>query len=113
MDGQPPDGDPDRGSEPAGEPDEPAVREADDPDVGPWPVRALTGRDPDPPPLVAAIGQLGEYLGVAAVALAIVGLVAGFLDLRIAANVAIFFALASVSVAMGMGVVYQIYVVRG
>lgn len=83
-----------------------------DSDAGPWPLRKLSAGEGEPPRAIQALGDLGIYLGVIAVGLAIVGLVAGTLEFLPLARVAIFFAIVLGSVAMVLGVVFQIFAVR-
>lgn len=97
-----------------GDPDPPvsSPRDRPDPDVEPWPLGKLSPSEGEPSRAVQALGDLGIYLGVVAVALAIVGLVAGTLAFLPLARVAIFFAIVLGSIAMGLGVVFQIFAIR-
>lgn len=97
-----------------GDPD-PSVappRDRSDSDAEPWPIRKIASGEGEPPPFVQMLGDLGIYLAVIAVGLAIVGLTAGTLAFLPVARVAIFFAIVLGSVAMGLGVVFQIFAIR-
>lgn len=63
--------------------------------------------DPDPPQVLERLGQIGIYLSVAAVALAVVGLGAGSARVQPFANIALVLALGLGSVAMVFGAIYQ------
>ena len=65
------------------------------------------------PRYVEIRGQSGVYLGVAALALAIGGVLLAAVDIQPYGNMAIVFSLAGIVAAMLLGVVFQVYVSVG
>ena len=66
--------------------------------------------EPDPPRTLALVGNLGVYIALLGLGLTIVGLGAALIPIQPLANVSLFLALCSVTVAMVMGAAYQAYV---
>ena len=109
-----------RYDDPSGTPDEPGRRSPDHRATQPWlqddPESAgsspATADDTDdgPPWLLEAIGQIGIYIGIVSVGLTVFGIPAMYVGLQPYGNVAITLAIAGVSVAMVLGMVYQAYV---
>jgi hypothetical protein len=66
--------------------------------------------DPDPPWPIAWAGELGVYLAVLAVVLAVVGVTLAGLRIQPLGNVAIVASLGLVTVAMLFGMVFQAYI---
>jgi len=66
--------------------------------------------EPDPPRVLALIGDLGVYVALLGLGLTVVGLGAAVVPIQPLANVSLFLALVSVTVAMVMGAAYQAYV---
>lgn len=62
---------------------------------------------PDPPRILALIGRLGVYIALLGLGLTAVGLGAALVPIQPLANVSLFLALVSVTVAMVMGAAYQ------
>ena len=71
---------------------------------------ALSIEEPDPPWILDVLGDIGIYLGVAAVGLTAIGLVSAVIDLQPVANISLVLALGLVSVALVFGAAYQAYV---
>jgi hypothetical protein len=63
--------------------------------------------EPDASPLAETLGQVGVYLGVAAVGLALVGILLGLVNVRPWASIALVFSLFTAVVAMVLGAVFQ------
>lgn len=64
----------------------------------------------EPPRLLSALGQLGIYLGLASLALTVLGLAGLSVQFQPYANMAITTALVGVTVSMILGVAFQAYV---
>lgn len=86
--------------------------EADELDVEepPWLLESISIDDPNPPQHVDLVGQIGVYLGLLSVALALFGVAAASLRVQPFGNIAIVLSLGLISVAMLLGMIFQIYV---
>lgn len=69
-----------------------------------------TDDEADPPEIIEAVGQFGIYLGVASLGLTAFGVPAMYVGFQPYGNVAVTLAVAGVTVAMILGMVYQAYV---
>jgi hypothetical protein len=85
----------------------------DAPWLGDDPQEGAVGPSYDVPRYVEILGQSGVYLGVAALALAIGGVLLAAVDIQPYGNMAIVFSLAGIVAAMLLGVVFQVYVSVG
>ncbi|WP_254862387.1 hypothetical protein [Halovivax gelatinilyticus] len=66
----------------------------------------------DPPWWVEFGGNLGVKLGVVSLALAIVGVTAAWLEMQPLGNLTIVLSLVSITVAMLLGFIYQIFILQ-
>lgn len=90
--------------------DAPPASEEPDTDREPWLLRAVSIDGPDPPWHIDLVGQIGVYLGILSVTLALLGVLAASWGIQPIGNVAIVLSLALISIAMVLGIVFQVYV---